>query len=81
MDLANLTKYKLIMCDPQKYSNCEGMYKADDGNIVKFEDVNELLKQADNSQRHTCSDCFRDAKTDMRCKECSQYYDNLCNLT
>ena len=41
MNLANLPKYKLIMCDPQKYSNCDGMYKADDGNIVKFEEAVE----------------------------------------
>ena len=41
MNLANLPKYKLIMCDPQKYSNCDGMYKADDGNIVKFEEAME----------------------------------------
>lgn len=50
MDLANLTRFEAPLCEYKKQLGVnECVSGCETGRFVKFEDVKELLKQADNS--------------------------------
>ena len=55
--------------------DCEvkGEWVAQDGDAILIIDKCDCSKTS-------CSECFRNPNFDSRCKECSNYYDNLFNL-
>lgn len=77
IDISNLIKYKMVH-SPAGYSDfiriCD---KGECGEYVKFEDVVELLKHADNSQSMPCGHVMSMAHWNdgqRHCYKCGQVY-------